>query len=161
MTAGAVPAAVQENGEKTAVSKFFDPVYLTQSVGIGYQPVPQFKTRLGAAIREIVTSEFNSYSDDPDTDEIEKTRVDAGLESVTDVELQLKENILFTSRLELFAALTEPRDVAALNDNTLAIKVSKNVTVNLNVLIVRDKTLSDETQFKETLTIGLSYVLLD
>ena len=150
-----------EAGEEIAVSKFFDPAYLTQSAGLGYQPVPQIRTRLGAAIREIITSEFNSYSDDPDTDEIEKIKVDGGLESVTDLEWHLKENLLFMSRLELFAVLTEPRDLAIRNDNTLAIKVSKNISVNLNVLVVKDKTLSEKTQIKETLTLVLSYIFVE
>jgi hypothetical protein len=150
-----------EKDEEIAMSKFFDPAYLTQSAGVGYQPIPQVKTRLGAAVREIFTSEFNSYADDPETDEIEKTRMDAGLESVTDAEWHLKQNVLLKSKLEIFAVLTEPRDVAVLNDSTLAVKVSKNISVNLNVLIVRDKTLSEKTQFKETLTLGLSYVLLE
>ena len=45
------------------VSKFFDPGYLTQSVGLGYQPIPQIKTRLGAALREVITSKFIGYTD--------------------------------------------------------------------------------------------------
>jgi len=150
-----------EEGEGTQVSKFFDPAYLTQSAGLGYQPIPQFKTRLGGAIREIITDEFNRYADDPETEEIEKTRFDAGLESVTDLEWNLKENILFKSKLEIFAALTQPRDVAISNDNTLAIKVSKNVSVNLGVLIVKDDTLSKKTQIKETLTVGFSYIFVE
>jgi hypothetical protein len=150
-----------DGDEEVAVSSFFDPAYLTQSAGLGYQPVPQVKTRLGAAVREIITSEFTSYADDPDTKEVEKTKVDGGLESVTDLELQVKQNVFFKSRLELFAALTEPRDLAVRSDNALAVQVSRNITVSLNVLIVKDKTLSEKTQLKETLTLGLSYVFAE
>jgi hypothetical protein len=78
-----------------------------------------------------------------------------------DVEWHLEQNVLLKSELEIFVVLTEPRDVAVPSDNTLAVKVSKNISVNLNVLIVRDKTLSQKTQLKETLTLGLSYVLLE
>lgn len=148
-------------GEGTKVSKFFDPAYLTQSAGLGYQPIPQLKTRLGGAIREIMTDEFNQYADDPETDEIEKTRFDVGMESVTEAEWNLKENILFKSKLEIFAALTTPRDVAIRSDSTLAIKVSKNVSVNLNLLIVKDDTLGEDTQIKESLALGFSYIFVD
>ena len=72
-------------GTKTAVSQFFDPAYLTQSAGVEYQPIPGVKTRFGAAVREIITSDFPSYADDPNTPEIEKTSVDGGLESVAAV----------------------------------------------------------------------------
>ncbi|HEY4612086.1 MAG TPA: DUF3078 domain-containing protein, partial [Bacteroidota bacterium] len=33
-------------GRATVVSKFFDPAYLTQGIGVGYQPIPEVKIRL-------------------------------------------------------------------------------------------------------------------
>ena len=45
------------------------------SVGFGYVPVPEIKTRLGVALREIITSVYVAYSDDPGTAEIEKVKV--------------------------------------------------------------------------------------
>ncbi|MBD3181793.1 DUF3078 domain-containing protein [Candidatus Poribacteria bacterium] len=150
-----------DEGEKTAVSKFFDPAYLTQSAGVGYEPIKQVKTRLGAAVREIITGEFNSYSDDPETEDIEEIRFDAGFESVTEGEWNLRQNVILKSKLEIFVALTEPRDAAIRSDSTLAIKVSKNVNVNLNVLIVKDETLSEKTQIKESLAVGFSYIFVE
>ena len=52
---------------KIAISQFFDPAYLTQSAGVGYQPTPEIKTRLGVAVREIITRDFNRFSDDAAT----------------------------------------------------------------------------------------------
>ena len=46
------------SGHAKPVSNFFDPAYLTQAVGVGYQPIPEVKTRLGAALREIVANIF-------------------------------------------------------------------------------------------------------
>lgn len=37
-------------------------------------------------MREILTSVYTAYSDDPGTPEIEKTKVDGGIESVTEIE---------------------------------------------------------------------------
>lgn len=148
-----------DTGGRTEVSKFFDPGYLTQSVGLGYEPVPQVKTRFGLAVREIMTSEFTHFSDDPETDDIEKTKVDGGLESVTDVKWQLKENVLLTSKLELFSAFSNFTDAVVRSDSTLAIKVGKYVTVNFNTQIVSDTTASPKVQVKETLSLGLSYTL--
>jgi hypothetical protein len=147
-------------GNKTAVSKFLDPGYLTQSAGIGYQPIPEVKTRLGAALREILTSQFTGYSDDAATTDIEKTKIDGGLESVTDVEWKLEDNILFTSKLELFSPFKTLDEVVVRNDNTFAAKVSKYVTVNLNVQLINERRVTPRTQIKETLAIGLSYTLL-
>jgi hypothetical protein len=69
-----------KEGRGTVVSRFFDPAYLTQAAGVGYQPLPELKTRLGAAIREIVTSTYVTYSDDPATTKIEKVKIDGGFE---------------------------------------------------------------------------------
>jgi Protein of unknown function (DUF3078) len=143
-----------------AVSKFFDPAYLTQSVGVGYQPQEEIKTRLGFALREVFTSEFTGYADDPKTGKIEKSRVEGGLESVTDIEWKLEENLLFTSKLELFAPFNRFDEVVVRSANTLAAKVNKYVTVNLNVQLLNDKVISPRTQIKEALSIGLTYTLL-
>ena len=147
-------------GNKTPVSRFFDPGYLTQSVGAGYQPIPEIKTRFGAALREILTSEFTGYADDPTTTAIEKTRVDGGLESVTEVEWKIDDNILFTSKLELFAPFKTIDEIVVRNDNTIAAAVNKYITVNLNVQLINEKRISPRTQIKETLAIGLTYRLL-
>jgi len=145
---------------KTAVSTFFDPAFLTQSVGFGYQPVPQVKTRLGLALREIITSDFTGYADDPATLAIEKTKTEGGMESVTNVDWKLAANLLLTAKLEMFAAFKHFDEVIVRSDNTLAAKVSKYVTVNLNVQLINEKRVTPRTQVKETIAIGLSYALL-
>jgi hypothetical protein len=146
---------------KTPVSNFFDPAYLTQSAGLGYQPIPQIKTRLGAALREVITSEFNSYADDPKTLAVEKTKVEGGLESVTEVSWQLQSNLLFSGKLELFDAFRNFDIIIMRSDNTLAAKVSKYLTVNVNVQLIKEPPVQrGKIQAKETLAIGLSYSFL-
>ena len=141
-------------GAKTPVSKFWDPAYLTQSVGAGYQPLPEVKTRIGAALREIVTQDFNGYADG------KKTKVDGGLESVTDVEWKLDDNILLKSKLELFSPFETMDEIVLRSDNSIVAKVSKYVSVNLNVQFINEPKVSPRTQIKETLAIGLSYTLI-
>jgi hypothetical protein len=151
---------VYPGGVETAVSKFFDPAYLTQSVGVGYKPNAHFRTRFGVGVREIITSQFTQYADDPTTIAIEKTKVDGGLESVTDVEFPLDDNILFTSKLEMFDAFTAMDEVIIRNDTNFLAKVSKYITVNLNFQIINEKRVSPRSQIKEALQLGLSYTLL-
>lgn len=145
---------------KTSVSSFFDPAFLTQSAGVGYQPLPQLKTRLGFALREVITSDFTSYADDPATLKIEKSKTEGGMESVTNVDWKLAANLLLTSKIELFSAFKNFDEVIVRSDNTLAAKVSKYVTVNLNVQLINEKRITPRTQVKETIAIGLSYALL-
>jgi len=147
-------------GVKTPVSTFFDPAYLTQSVGVGYQPAPEIKTRLGAALREIITSAYNQYADDPATAKVEKTSVKGGFESVTNVEWKVGENMLLTAKLELFSAFDKLDQVIVRSDNTLAAKVNKYVSVIVNVQLINERAVTPRTQVKQTLGLGLSYQLL-
>jgi hypothetical protein len=144
---------------RTAVSGFFDPAYMTQSAGGGIQPLPELKTRAGLAVREIVTSDFTRYADDESTADIEKVRVDGGLESVTDVTWQLAENTRLTSKLEIFLPLTEIGDTSVGNDATLVVKLSEYITLNLNLQVLNDPTSSDDVQLKQTTALGINYSL--
>lgn len=146
-------------GNSTPVSKFWDPGYLTQSAGFGYQPVKQVKTRLGLALREIFASDFTAYTDNPATLEIEKSSVDGGLEEITDVSWELDDNLLLVSKLELFAPFSTLDEVVVRGDNTLTAKVTKYVIVTFNVQFINEKKISPRTQLKEALSMGLSYTL--
>jgi hypothetical protein len=149
-----------DSGNKDAVSRFMDPGYVTQSAGVGYQPLPEVKTRLGAALRETFTSDFIRYADDPLTPDIEKVRVEGGLEFVTDVEWKLEDNLLFTSKLEMFSAFKTMDEVVIRLDNSLTAKVNKYVNVILNVQLINERRINPRTQVKETMAIGLSYTIL-
>ena len=143
------------------VSKFFDPAYMTQSVGIAWQPAPIFTTRLGVGVREVITSQFNQYADDHATPlEIEKTRIQGGIESVSSLVWEFAENMLLTSRLELFGPFKTLDQIVLRSDNLIAMKVNKFVTANFNVVFVNDVNVSSRTQIKETLSIGFSYTVL-
>ncbi len=147
-------------GNKTPVAKFFDPAYLTQSAGFSYQPAPQIKTRFGAALREILTSVYNSYADDPATVRVEKIQVDGGFESVTNIEWQFDDNLLLTGKLELFSAFSNPDELIIRSDNSLSAKVNKYVNVILNIQLINDQRVTPRTQVKETIGLGLSYTFL-
>jgi hypothetical protein len=147
---------------KTAFSDFFDPAYFTQSAGIGYSPNDQFKTRLGAALKETITRNFPTpFADDPDTkDKIEKTKVELGAESVTDYTQKLAEKMLFTSKLELFSNFKALNEVDVRWDNILTAEVSKYVNVNLNFKLFYDRDISVKRQLKQSLALGLTYTFL-
>lgn len=148
-------------GNSTPVSKFFDPAYLTQSAGFGYRPSATIKSRLGVGVREIVTSTYTSYANDPSTSLSQrvKTRVDGGVESVTDAELKLDDNLLFRSKLELFAPVRKLSEVTMRMDNTVTANVSKYIVVIVNVQLINDVNATSRLQEKEVLAIGLTYTV--
>ncbi len=137
---------------KTAISDIFDPAYFTQSIGVGYKPNEIIKTRAGAALKETITNKHAEiYSNG------EKNRVELGAESVTDLNMQLSESILYTSKLELFSTLNAINEVDVNWDNVFAAKVSDYIKVTFNFKLFYDRDISPKRQLKQTLGAGLSY----
>lgn len=145
-------------GINTPVSQFFDPAYLTQSVGAGWQPLSELKTRIGAALRETFADRFAAlYTDDPETQgEVEKSKVEGGAESVTDLEWKIAENVLFTSKLEVFAPFRKFDRLDIRTDAKLTFTVSKYIAAMVNVQVVNIEPFP-RTQVKETIALGLTY----
>lgn len=149
------------SGVGTPVSNFFDPAYLTQAAGVGYQPLPEVRTRLGVAIREIITKNYSAlYTDDPTTTKVEKIKIDGGLESVGELGYNIMENVALTSTLNIFWPIKNIKMTVLRSDNTISAKVNKLLSVNFNVLLLNDPQIQKRTQVKQTLAVGFSYQLL-
>jgi hypothetical protein len=147
-------------GRPTAVSAFFDPAYLTQSIGASYRPVPEFTTRLGAALREIITSTYTKFADDPATPEIETTLVEGGMESVSNLRWEFAENMLLTSELNIFMPVKQTRNTLVRGSTSIAAKVNEYIAVLVAVEAINDPRVTLRTQIRESLAIGFSYTLL-
>lgn len=143
------------------ISDFFDPGYVTQTLGFTYDKYQNVITRLGVAFQEVFTNKFNQYSDDPDTpNEIEKFKFETGIESVTDINFTVDTNVLYNSKLRLFSRF-ESLDVWDVRwDNTLTAKVNSWLNVNFTYQLVYEKAQSPKTQTKQVLQIGIIYTLL-
>ena len=147
--------------DRIPVSDFFDPAYITQSVGFTYEKLETIQTRLGLAFQEVITSEYRSYSDDPETlDEIESFDFDTGIESVTDAKYTLAENLLYKSKLRLFSRF-DSMDVWDVRwDNTITAKVNSWLNVNFEFLLIHQIDQTLKTQTKQALQVGLVYTIL-
>ena len=156
-----VLAAGYDYGVSPAVqqSAFFDPGYLSQSAGFEYVKGNTFKSRVGISLQETFTSQFTKFSDDPTTTEIEKSKVETGIESVTELKTPVVENVTYRSYLRLFGRFEEPGVWDVRWDNTLTMKVNSFLNVNLNVLVVYKKVETPKTQVREALMLGVSYTL--
>lgn len=144
---------------RTEISAFLDPGYFTQSVGIGYMWKDVYSTRLGASLKESIASKHASrYTNNPETgDEIEKIRVDFGMESVTDIKLSFSDNLLLTSQLILFTDFSALNTVDVDLDNKLTAAISKYVNVNFSFRLFYDRDIHVKRQIKQALAIGLTY----
>lgn len=150
-----------DNAPRVQVSKFFDPAYLTQSVGLIYEPSAIFTSRLGVAMREVFTSDYPQYADKAETlNEIETTRTELGAEWVSTLNYEFLPNMVYASRLELFAPFEAFDRVVVRWDNVVSGKINEWFSVNLGVQLLNDVNVTPRTQVKQTLTLGVSYQLL-
>ena len=146
---------------KTRISDFFDPAYLKQSAGIGWKPTDYFQTRLGAALREIVTHDFPIYAAEPKQKEFEGgTRIQGGLESVSQLDLPVDTNVVLRAKLDLFSPLKAMDRMVMHGETGLIAKVSKVFSAELSALFVSDPDLSPFTQIKQGLSLGISYAIM-
>jgi hypothetical protein len=144
----------------TQTAAFFDPGYLSQSVGFTYQKLKGFDTRLGIAVQETFTRNNTQFSDDPATDKIEKFKAETGIESVTNGEYILAENLLIKSSLRLFSRF-KSMDVWDVRwDNSIVAKINDYLNTSLSYLLIYQKDQSLTAQMKEGLQLGLNYTIL-
>ncbi len=155
------PGYNYSNDSKTQISAFMDPGYLRESAGIAIKPNEIIQTRLGAALKQTLTSDYPTpYADDPKTSKIEKTKNEVGAESVTDLNWKVSENSLFTSKLELFSAFKTLNRTDVNWDNILTTKISKYFNVNINFKLFYDRDISKMRQIKQAIALGVSYNFL-
>jgi hypothetical protein len=140
-------------GGATPNSDFFDPAYIILSAGAGYQPIPEVKTRIGAGLREIVTNTFTQYSGG------KRSKLEGGIESVTEVDARLYDNLFFKAKLELFSPIKKLQEIVVRSDNTLVAKINKYFSTNINVQLIQERPVSPRTQVKQSIALGFNYVL--
>ena len=141
------------------ISGFWDPGYLNQGIGMTYRHGEFISTRLGLGFKETFTSEFTHYSDDPETEEVEKFKFESGIEFVTKAKYAFTETVGIESEVFLFAAFNELDVWDVRWDTTFMAKISDWFNFNINVLLVYDKSQSVKTQLKEALQFGITYTL--
>lgn len=137
---------------------FFDPGYVTQTIGFAYDKYQNIVTRLGIGFQEIFANSHKEYTD-PDN-KIDGFRFETGIESVTDVNYKIADNILLQSKIRFFSQF-KSLDVWDIRlDNIISAQLTKIIAVNFTYLVVYEKAQSPLTQVKEGLNIGVTYRLL-
>lgn len=138
-------------------SNFWDPAYLTQSAGARVRIKDVFNSQLGIGLKETMTDQYTRYSDNPNTEEVERFRFETGIESKSNLNVNLMQNLQVRSKLELFSSF-EHFDVVDIRwDSIFTAKLNKYIVVTLNIQINYDKDVIDKIQIKEMAGIGFSY----
>jgi len=146
--------------EKVQIVAFFDPGYVTQSIGFAYEKSEIFQTRLGIAFEESFANKFAAqYTDDDETAELETFRFETGIESMTDLNLKIDDNVIYKSKLRLFTGFNRMTVWDVAWDNTFTAEVNKWLNVNLSFILIYKASESLRTQMQEALQVGIVYNL--
>jgi Protein of unknown function (DUF3078) len=145
----------------TPTANFFDPGYVTQSLGFTYNKLQSFVARLGVATQEVFTNKYRQYTDNPATPNVvEAFKFETGLESATQEKVSLAENINLSTGLRLFTRF-ESLDIWDIRwDNVITANVNSLINVNFNYQLIYQKDQSLATQTKEGLQVGMTYTIL-
>lgn len=148
-------------GTETQTSELLDPAYLTESAGVGIEPITNLKLKLGAAAKQTFSSEEYMWADDPDTaTEIETMRSEFGVEVQADYEHKFNDNVGLATSLKLFSNLEGIAEIDSDWDTSLTAQLTKAIQMSLNVRILRDADISARRQWKQNLAIGIVYTIL-
>jgi len=144
-----------------AVSGFFDPGYIREGIGMEYTPSDRFNTRIGFAMRQTIADVYAPrYSDNPDTEKIEKFSNQPGAESVTNFSARLSKLIVYVSKLELFSELESFNETVIRWDNVISSKIADYISVSFNFKLYYEPRVSKTRQLSQTLAVGLTYSFL-
>lgn len=151
-----------EQEPKLKVSDFADPLLLTQGAGVGFWLKPWITTRLGFGAQETFADEFAAtYTDDVETlDEVETTKFEGGLESVTTLEREFDKKLNVKSRLALFWAFNNSDQVDGDWMTDVTLKALGSIGVTLKFQLLYDKDILDKVQVKQVLGVGISYTFI-
>jgi hypothetical protein len=150
---------------KLEKASFNDPGYYTASFGAqkDFSQKPyQFTSRAGLGLKYTTAQEYYEfgYADDPDTPEIDKDKLETGIDSVTELNAEFSEDLLLASKLELFSSF-DNLDVWDMRwENTLTAKINRYLNTQFQVIFLFDKDVTGRLQRFQMLSIGLSYAIL-
>ena len=146
-----------DSGAAVQVSDLFDPAFIKQSAGFGWLASKAFQTRLGVAVREIITNHYNQYAADPSEPGTHKTRIEGGFESASQLQFRIDDNVLFNAKLDLFAPIKSMGRIVVHGGCGIVAKVSKYFAAQFMALFINEPDISPYTQIQEGLSIGINY----
>ena len=164
-----------KNDSTNRISAFLAPAYLTVGLGAQYTPAQWFSLNLAPASGRLTIVNDKDLSDKGafGVTPGKMFRMELGAQLIANVNYEIFKNVTFTSKLVVFYDYMQTREFNANGenygcrvdfdwDNALIMKVNSWLNCNVTARLVYDediKPIEGESflQFKEVLSIGLSY----
>jgi len=146
----------------TKISDFMDPGYFRESIGFNYAHGKEiFIARAGLGFKQTIANEFaEKYTDDPETEDIDKIRSEVGLDAAANLNYKISESSQLVSKLEIFSTLKSIKTVDVKWDTDLSSKITKHISFTMNLKLLYDRDISKKRQISESMGIGISYSFL-
>jgi hypothetical protein len=141
------------------VSAFSDPLILTQSFGGGMKPYSWLESRLGLAAKETFANDYTDWTDDSSTSEIEKSRLEGGIEIINSADLKLNGHVSLKSRLALFCGFENMGKLDVDWANDINVKLYKMINMTFKLQLIYDEDVLAKTQLMQVFGVGVSYSL--
>lgn len=164
---------------RNRVSSFFSPAYLTEAIGIEYQPVPYFFVDFApAALRQTIVMDRDLYKTFPGNYGVvqgKRVRSEVGIiQLVANFNKDIAKDINFKWRYLMYSSFEKsgifdengilisrdgPRKFNADHrlDAQITAKIAKYFNVNLTAIVLYDKDQVDKVQFAQGLSVGFLY----
>ena len=145
--------------ERTLISQFMSPGYLTESLGFEFKPNKYFWLRLGTgtARQTFVLDKsilaVKNYGVEPG----KRFRNELAFQLVSSFEKDIAKNMFLKSRYQMFANYEQFNNIDHRLDATLTARVNRFVNVALNTVAIYDDDASTKIQASQARSLGLVY----
>lgn len=140
------------------ISAFFDPAYAVQSLGMFYEePSRTFNGSMGFAFRQIITRQFTSFSDRPETPQIERVNFTTGIEIKSSWTIDFNDRTRYQSRIQLFSSFEKLGTWDVNFRNTFSMKVFESLQIQFLFALVYQEQISPKVQLSQTLELAFRY----
>ncbi len=153
-------ASFAEDEPPVQTSEFLAPAFITETIGLTYNPREWYTVRLSAASKQtVVRDEDLRILYDVDRDQT--ARVEAGAEIAATFSREIFTNVRYKSSANVFLSFNQienPPDV--LWENYITMQVNNWLTTDLEFVALFNENTSGAIQLKEVLSVGVTFVLI-
>ncbi len=149
---------IPEEGEsRIVISRFFAPAYLSQTLGMSYNPDRNLRFEAGLAMKQTFVTDTDlseRYGLDPG----DTFRNEAGFSLLIGFERRLMESIQYTGYVETFTNVNKSlKSTDVLFVNEITGQINRYISANVEFALAYNDDVTDELQVKQIISVGLSY----
>lgn len=148
--------------EDVLISNFFAPAYFSQNIGMVYTPGEHFSFEAGAGLRQTIVNDDNVLENNryglPEGDTF---RNEAGINLGASYSQNIASNILMSTSVETFTNVNQSLSgTDVFFSGEFVGQINSLINTSLRVDLVYDEDFSKELQVRQSLTVGISFILI-